>query len=1225
MNLGRIITIVLFFNLVCTALLFGQKYAVTSGDWDGAIWAATQGGVPGSATTPTSTEDIVINSGILVTVNTSSASCLSVTFQDSTGTFALAAGSILNVYGNFTVISPGHKAFSSWEPGAKLRFTGSSPQLLSGWSITSNSADSTILMEVVVDKASDTLRTPGTDMKIGIGTSLEIVHGVFMLGNKDDINGREIGGASTTPTIRVDTGGVFKMVSSTSAIRSGVSGRNPIGKMTILGNAYFVTTSTIGICIGGIDIENGGALYMESFSSTAQYNVKLDTVNVKYGAMLYNRSTTSFWDSTAGANVINLDSGGYYKVTTATTVFPRTFNDHGTVRYQRTAGDGSQTIADMDYHRLEISFAGNKTWTLAGNHAIEDSLEINNQTTFILTSASSHSLYIGKTLRLTSGTLNNSDANVALLLADSVSISRATGTISAAPSFDGVMSLRYTSTVSSVATGPEVPTSSDVILDFQILCDTTTVTLSTPATINGTLTLSNGILNNSTNTLTLANGASIRRATATLTAVPVFAGVVNLYYISSVASVATGYEMPSSPTALNNLQIICDTNTVTLSAPATINGIFTLSNGTFDNSAQTLTLANGVSVRRATAVLTAAPVFAGTVNIAYISVLGSVATGPELPASTTALKKLSIQSPLNVTLGADVTVTDTLELLRGLLYLGNNTLSLGSSGVLSGTPTDTSMLVTNGSGSFKKLFSSTPSSWVFPVGDTIGGKDYVPVTISMSSGNFAPDAFISVRTVNAKHPNSVSYDNYLNRYWAVNQSGITGFNCDLVFQYRNNDIAGVENQIMLGKWDGAKWANYYSSGDTINNQLHGTGITSFSDFTGVTSFGPYNMAAGWNLMSVPFTAPVMTKAALFPTAASQAFEYYRGYVGRDTVKPGVGYWLKFSNAEDVPMAGYPASQETVAVNAGWNMIGSLGVPIHVSNVSPQGTSVLSSFYEYDAGYAPSETLKTGFGYWVKVSSTGTLILSKGSGKADAGTSSRSTGQSLFEESFNTLQFEGAWGAKQILYVGNASHQNSSVMFNLEKYELPPVPPADERNPGFDVRFSSNRFVEAFIGKTPQSYPISISSSSYPVTITWKQNAGQPGCEAYVMAGDKMIRLDGKKSVRLEKGSGSISLVISGGQNEIPREFSLDQNYPNPFNPSTTIRYGIPGDGTVMLEVYNMLGQKVETLLNGKLQAGYHTTEWNAANVSSGIYYAKLIVSDNSGIVFSQVRKMALVK
>jgi hypothetical protein len=72
-----------------------------------------------------------------------------------------------------------------------------------------------------------------------------------------------------------------------------------------------------------------------------------------------------------------------------------------------------------------------------------------------------------------------------------------------------------------------------------------------------------------------------------------------------------------------------------------------------------------------------------------------------------------------------------------------------------------------------------------------------------------------------------------------------------------------------------------------------------------------------------------------------------------------------------------------------------------------------------------------------------------------------------------------------------------------------------------------------------------------------------------------------------------------------RMFSLNQNYPNPFNPSTTIRYGLPSRSHVILTVFNTLGQQVAQLVNEELELGYHEVQFNAANLSSGIYFYRL--------------------
>ena len=85
-------------------------------------------------------------------------------------------------------------------------------------------------------------------------------------------------------------------------------------------------------------------------------------------------------------------------------------------------------------------------------------------------------------------------------------------------------------------------------------------------------------------------------------------------------------------------------------------------------------------------------------------------------------------------------------------------------------------------------------------------------------------------------------------------------------------------------------------------------------------------------------------------------------------------------------------------------------------------------------------------------------------------------------------------------------------------------------------------------------------------------------------------------------------------NLLPSSVYLTQNYPNPFNPSTTIEFGIPRDGQIKLDVYNLLGEKVATLADGKLTAGTYHLSWNAGLNSSGIYFFRLSSADDVRIV-----------
>jgi hypothetical protein len=93
----------------------------------------------------------------------------------------------------------------------------------------------------------------------------------------------------------------------------------------------------------------------------------------------------------------------------------------------------------------------------------------------------------------------------------------------------------------------------------------------------------------------------------------------------------------------------------------------------------------------------------------------------------------------------------------------------------------------------------------------------------------------------------------------------------------------------------------------------------------------------------------------------------------------------------------------------------------------------------------------------------------------------------------------------------------------------------------------------------------------------------------------------------------------------PLNFALDQNYPNPFNPETNIDFQLPIETDVSLIVYNLLGQEVRTLANGRVGAGRQTAHWdgkneNGVNVPSGVYFYRLTTPD-----FTQTNKMVLVR
>ena len=83
---------------------------------------------------------------------------------------------------------------------------------------------------------------------------------------------------------------------------------------------------------------------------------------------------------------------------------------------------------------------------------------------------------------------------------------------------------------------------------------------------------------------------------------------------------------------------------------------------------------------------------------------------------------------------------------------------------------------------------------------------------------------------------------------------------------------------------------------------------------------------------------------------------------------------------------------------------------------------------------------------------------------------------------------------------------------------------------------------------------------------------------------------------------------------------LSQNHPNPFNPSTRIEYAVPKSGIVSLRVFDMLGREVAVLVDGSVEAGWYSVNFNAQNLSSGVYLYRLEVGGSS-----VTKRLVLVK
>jgi hypothetical protein len=253
------------------------------------------------------------------------------------------------------------------------------------------------------------------------------------------------------------------------------------------------------------------------------------------------------------------------------------------------------------------------------------------------------------------------------------------------------------------------------------------------------------------------------------------------------------------------------------------------------------------------------------------------------------------------------------------------------------------------------------------------------------------------------------------------------------------------------------------------------------------------------------------------------------------------------------------------------------------------------------GYLAADSIYPCHAYWIKVSQAGQLILS---------TSFPSIAGRLKESVLpygNRIKITDASGKIQQLYLMEQNEISSP-----DAFELPPLPP----NGVFDVRFSSGRNLEAMQKDITSEFPIMISGAHYPLNISWET---LPDCKKlFLKVGDKIVSIDGKGDVTI--ASRTALTLVEQKEATLPNEFILAQNYPNPFNPTTKIHFEVPVNAHVSLKVMDVLGRDVATLVEEEKVAGSYDYDFNAANLSSGMYFYRLSAGD-----ILMIKKMVIMK
>jgi hypothetical protein len=226
------------------------------------------------------------------------------------------------------------------------------------------------------------------------------------------------------------------------------------------------------------------------------------------------------------------------------------------------------------------------------------------------------------------------------------------------------------------------------------------------------------------------------------------------------------------------------------------------------------------------------------------------------------------------------------------------------------------------------------------------------------------------------------------------------------------------------------------------------------------------------------------------------------------------------------------------------------------------------------------------------------------------------------DDLHSITIADANGGMQTLYFG--ADVNNEI--GVEMFDMPPAPPQG----AFDARFASSdggTMVQVHPSSVNNAIdlPITVQSEAYPLSVTWDIT----DAEYELVAGSTTTPMRGQGTVRIASGN-RLTLRVTVNSNGLPKEYALYQNYPNPFNPTTKVKYALPVDSKVTAEMYNILGQRVKTLVRNDQSAGYHVVEWNGTNdqgapLASGLYMLRLSAEGTNGKKFTDVRKLMFLK
>ncbi|MBI3112269.1 MAG: T9SS type A sorting domain-containing protein [Ignavibacteriales bacterium] len=1095
--------------------------------------------------------------------------------------------------------------------GGTFEVTGTSATLTGG----SGTGNASLIADLLVDPATSGSFT-STGMKV---LTLLTINRTGLVANIT------MNSATATVGTFVNTAGTTTLGMNSTA--SSVTGNFTVtaGAVTLTMNGAAALTRTIA---GNLAV-NGGTLTLGSHinltgtaTQTGSGSLALGDFNLTL-ADNYTHSGTGTITAGTGAVVAAAGATRTYTFTTTVDIPNLTLNSPGfgiqlVTSGLTVTGKFTHTAGDFDLNSLGLTLSGTSYTFTAGTYTNTGAA-----TTGVITFTGTAMTIDGVgnpsipyvTINTTGTITFNPDATTspatARSLTASANLTSTKGTVEL-----GINDIIVTGGVFNFTAGTFTATTSssatanigEIVFNGGGLTPATGSTLSIPnvrfeaaTTANGTvgftvanrLTFGKGnVTLGSTGRITLADGAVVVRVenTGTLSHAPALAGAVDVWYLNAnlPADITSGVELPATVRNLT-VNVAVGTgasNIVKLGAATTVSGTLSLAAGVLNLNSKTLTIADGATVSVVGGgSLSAALTPAAAYNLTYTGNAANVTTSNEWPSTATI-------STLTVSVGATgVNRTVNLHASRTVTNFTLNCVTSGSAIDLSNAGSAFTLTVTGLSTLTKgTVMTTTTGGTLAAQGDVNAAGGSFGATVQMSFTG-AVDQTVTVPTAGGT-VGSVTVNK------TAGKVVLAGGNLTIG---TGTAAAGAPAQLNL-------ISGIIETGSNVlilSNQLN----TAVEGWTRTVAAGGASHVAG-NLR--------------VPLKLGQIIAFGRNEfpVGGTSYRPVA---LTFVNS--ALAAGIALGVSGTVKYDGVRPTGIVGLPI--ANGVETGTDVarypdfswaISTTGSLGATQFNLELTAEGFANFDDIANV--RIIRRN------GTASDITNQwTLQGAQYDNFVISGTPSVVNVNSVGGLIQGGAIFTYGLKSTMViaNPIAPINltdaagtfTRNLTNPALFTGAQSSITYSVSVANSAIITASITNNVLTVTKKVS----GSTSITVIGTDTFdgsRINHTVAVNVVSDVEPIELV--------PTEFTLSQNYPNPFNPSTTIKFGLPKEAPVTLEIYNVLGVKVRTLIAGEtMSAAFHTLVWDGKNdggiaVPSGVYLYRVHADQ-----FQASKKMTLIK